>query len=148
VKLGATGLIPAAENDRVAGEPAMNGTIKIKRAYDPVSKDDGYRILVGRLWPRGVSKQRAALDLWLRDIAPSTELREWFRHDPLKWDEFRKRYWHELEDKQKDVNVIKQKLRLGPVTLIYSARDREHNAAVALKEYLERSEKAAIAIVH
>jgi uncharacterized protein YeaO (DUF488 family) len=121
VKFGATGLIPAAENDRVAGEPAMNGTIKIKRAYDPVSKDDGYRILVGRLWPRGVSKQRAALDLWLRDIAPSTELREWFSHDPLKWDEFRKRYWHELEDRQKDVNIIKIGMLLKSVVSVKSA---------------------------
>lgn len=112
--------------------------IKVKRAYDPVSSDDGYRVLVGRLWPRGVSKERAALDLWLKDIAPSTELRKWFEHDPAKWDEFQRRYWKELDEKPDVVETLRQRIREGPVTLIYSARDREHNAAVALKEYLER----------
>ncbi|CAJ38195.1 DUF488 domain-containing protein [Methanocella arvoryzae] len=116
----------------------MTGTIKVKRAYDPVSKDDGFRVLIGRLWPRGVSRSRIALDLWLKDIAPSTELREWFGHDPGKWGEFRSRYWRELDGKKREVATIMQKLRTGPVTLIYSARDREHNAAVALKEYLEQ----------
>ncbi len=111
--------------------------IQIKRAYDPVSPDDGCRILVGRLWPRGVSKERAALDLWLKDVAPSTELREWFGHDPAKWGEFRRRYWKELDDKPEDIGILKKRARAGPVTLIYSARDREHNAAAALKEYLE-----------
>lgn len=122
--------------------------IKIKRAYDPVSSDDGYRILVGRLWPRGVSKKRAALDLWLKDVAPSTELRKWFGHDQTKWDEFRRRYWKELEDKPEDIAILMQKMKAGPVTLIYSARDREHNAAVALKEYLEHHEKDQIRLLH
>ena len=121
--------------------------LKIKRAYDPVSADDGYRILVGRLWPRGVSRKRAALDLWLKDVAPSTELREWFGHDPVKWDEFRRRYWKELDGKPGDIETLRRKMAAGPVTLIYSARDREHNAALALKEYLERSEKGLIPIL-
>jgi uncharacterized protein YeaO (DUF488 family) len=122
--------------------------IKIKRAYDEVSDDDGYRILVGRLWPRGVTKERAAIDLWLKDIAPSTELRKWFGHDPEKWEEFRRRYSKELEGKQKDIEILNQKISEGPVTLIYSARDREHNTAAALKDYLERHEKIGLVTVH
>jgi uncharacterized protein YeaO (DUF488 family) len=122
--------------------------IKIKRAYDEVSDDDGYRILVGRLWPRGVTKERAAVDLWLKDVSPSTELRKWFGHDPKKWDEFQGRYWKELEHKPGDIEIIMRKAKEGTVTLIYSARDREHNAAVALKEYLERREKSPIVAMH
>jgi uncharacterized protein YeaO (DUF488 family) len=121
--------------------------LSVKRAYDPVSAEDGYRILVGRLWPRGISKKRAALDLWLKDVAPSTELREWFGHDPAKWEEFRRRYWKELDHKPEDIELLKQKIKAGPVTLIYSARDREHNAAIALKEYLERYEKEMINVL-
>lgn len=122
--------------------------IKIKRAYDEVSDDDGYRILVGRLWPRGVTKERASIALWLKDVAPSTELREWFGHDPNKWDEFRERYWKELDGRHKDVEVIMKKAREGTVTLIYSARDREHNTAQALKEYIELRSKSMIESVH
>ncbi len=122
--------------------------IKIKRAYDEVSDDDGYRILVGRLWPRGVTKERAAIALWLKDVAPSTELREWFSHDPKKWDEFKERYWKELDDRQKDVEMILKKAREGTVTLIYSARDREHNTAQALKQYIELRRKSPIESVH
>lgn len=122
--------------------------IKIKRAYDEVAADDGYRVLIGRLWPRGVSKKRAALDLWLKDVAPSTELREWFGHDPEKWDEFRRRYWKELDGKRGDIETLLRKAQAGPVTLIYSARDREHNAAVALKEYLDKTEKVSMVASH
>jgi uncharacterized protein YeaO (DUF488 family) len=122
--------------------------IKTKRAYDEVADDDGYRILVGRLWPRGVTKERAAIALWLKDVAPSTELREWFGHDPKKWGEFQKRYWKELEDKQKDIDQILEKAREGTVTLIYSARDREHNTAQALKKYIEMHRKSTIEMVH
>lgn len=122
--------------------------IKIKRAYDEASDDDGYRVLVGRLWPRGVTRERAAIDLWLKDVAPSTALRKWFRHDPKKWDAFREQYWKELESKQGDIEIIMRKAKDGTVTLIYSARDREHNAAVALKEYIERSEKSPMAAMH
>lgn len=122
--------------------------IKTKRAYDEVSDDDGYRILVGRLWPRGVTKERAAIALWLKDVAPSTGLREWFGHDPKKWGEFQKRYWKELEGRQKDIDLILEKAREGTVTLIYSARDREHNTAQALKKYLELYGKSMVEMVH
>ena len=122
--------------------------IKIKRAYDEVSDDDGYRILVGRLWPRGMTKERAAIALWLKDVAPSTELRKWFGHDPNKWDEFKERYWKELDGRQNDVDMILKKAREGTVTLIYSARDREHNAAQALKQYIEMPRKSIIESVH
>jgi uncharacterized protein YeaO (DUF488 family) len=122
--------------------------IRIKRAYDEASKEDGYRILVGRLWPRGVTKERAAIDLWLKDVAPSTGLREWFGHDPKKWDEFRERYWKELDGKQNDVEAIMEKAGEGSVTLIYSARDREHNTARALKQYIESHGKISVKPMH
>lgn len=111
--------------------------IKIKRAYDEASPDDGYRVLVERLWPRGVTKARADLDLWLKDVAPSTELRKWFHSHPDDWREFRERYWQELGVKQDDVDLLKRKAEEGTVTFIYSARDREHNAATELKAYVE-----------
>lgn len=111
--------------------------IKIKRAYEEASADDGFRVLVERLWPRGVTKERAALDLWLKDIAPSSELRKWFHHNPDDWQEFRRRYWRELEDKADDVDLLRQKAENETVTFIYSARDREHNAATELKAYIE-----------
>jgi uncharacterized protein YeaO (DUF488 family) len=111
--------------------------IKIKRAYDEASADDGFRILVERLWPRGITKERAALDLWLKDVAPSTDLRKWFHRHPVDWQEFRRRYWRELENKADDVDLLRRKADEGTVTFIYSARDREHNAATELKAYLE-----------
>ncbi len=112
--------------------------IKIKRAYDKASKDDGYRILVERLWPRGVTKARADLDLWLKDVAPSAELRKEFHHESEAWEDFRKRYWKELDDKKDDIDLLNQKAEEGTVTFVYSSRDTEHNAAVALKEYIEQ----------
>ena len=110
--------------------------IKLKRVYEDSSKEDGFRILVGRLWPRGLTKERAAIDLWLKDVAPSPELRVWFSHDPSKWEEFRKRYWAELDNKPELVNLLKQKSKEGILTFVYAARDLEHNGAIALKEYL------------
>src|SRR6516162_9971802 len=107
--------------------------IKLKRAYDKPSRDDGSRILVERLWPRGLTKQRAALDHWLKEIAPSPELRKWFGHDPARWQQFQKRYWKELEEKTEAVQMLKQKSREGTVPLVYAARDVEHNGALALK---------------
>ncbi len=112
--------------------------IRIKRAYDEAAPQDGFRVLVERLWPRGVTKERAALDLWLKDVAPSTELRKWFHSHPEDWDEFRERYWHELADKKDDIDLLKKKAKEGTVTFIYSARDREHNAATELKAYIEQ----------
>jgi uncharacterized protein YeaO (DUF488 family) len=111
--------------------------IRLKRAYEPYSRDDGYRILVERLWPRGIRKADAHIDLWLKDVAPSTALRKWFGHDPAKWDEFRKRYWRELDGKPDQIAALKEKTDAGPVTFVFSSRDTVHDAAVALKEYLE-----------
>lgn len=111
--------------------------IKLKRAYDEPSRDDGSRILVERLWPRGLTKERAAVDLWLKDVAPSPELRKWFGHDPARWEQFQKRYWKELEGKQDAVELLKQKDEQGTVSLIYAAHDEEHNGALALKQFLE-----------
>ena len=110
--------------------------IRLKRAYAPASADDGIRLLVDRMWPRGVSKQKIKTQAWLKDIAPSTELRQWFGHVPERWEEFRKRYARELDANPDAVKELKAWLKHGRVTLIYSARDEEHNQAVALREYL------------
>lgn len=112
--------------------------IQLKRAYEAAAKSDGLRILVERLWPRGVSKEKAAIDLWLKGIAPSAELRKWYGHDPDKWPEFRKRYWAELRANKNAVAELKQKIAKGSVTFVFAASDTEHNSAVALKEFLER----------
>jgi uncharacterized protein YeaO (DUF488 family) len=111
--------------------------IRIKRAYEPPSREDGLRILVERLWPRGVTKARAALNLWLKDLAPSPELRKWFGHDASKWNQFERRYWKELQANEEAVDVLRRKAGQGTVTLVYAARDEEHNGARALKEFLE-----------
>jgi uncharacterized protein YeaO (DUF488 family) len=112
-------------------------SLAIKRVYEPVSPKDGYCILVDRLWPRGLSKDRAAMDLWLKDIAPSTELRRWFGHDPGKWSEFRRKYSAELATHAEDVAQIRKLAKRRRVTLVYGARDTEHNDAVVLLGYLE-----------
>ncbi|MBX6333014.1 MAG: DUF488 family protein [Gemmatimonadaceae bacterium] len=114
--------------------------IKLKRAYEPAAREDGRRFLVERLWPRGVKKEALPLDAWLKDVAPSPALRQWFGHDPAKWGEFRRRYFAELREHQDALAPLRAAARKGTVTLVYSARDEEHNAAVALKEYLARSE--------
>ena len=111
-------------------------TIQIKRAYDPPSRTDGMRVLVDRLWPRGLSKEKLKLDAWLKDLAPSNELRKQFHHDAAKWNEFQKRYFEELDQQPEQVAELRKKARGGTVTLIYGAQDREHNNAVALKKYL------------
>ena len=108
----------------------------IKRVYETPEKEDGQRILVDRLWPRGLTKKKAKIDLWLKDIAPSTELRQWFGHDPGKWKEFRKRYGAELKKNAEPVSLLKEQMKKGPVTLVYGAKDGEHNDAFFLKEYL------------
>ena len=111
--------------------------INLKRAYEKPDTQDGFRVLVERLWPRGLKKEAAALDLWLKDIAPSAELRRWFGHDPARWEEFCRRYWIELAERPTAVKVLQEQLREGQVTLVYGSRDQEHNAALALKEFLE-----------
>lgn len=112
--------------------------ITLKRAYDPVSRDDGRRFLVERLWPRGVSKANLRVDAWLKEVGPSTELRQWFSHDPDKWDEFRWRYFRELDLYPEAWRPIVSAARRGRVTLVYSSHDTEHNNAVALQEYLRQ----------
>src|SRR5262249_40958474 len=102
------------------------------------SQDDGLRVLVERLWPRGMSKQRAAVDLWLKEVAPSSDLRKWFEHDPAKWVEFQQRYFKELAAKGDAIKQLRQRSRQGTVTLVYAARDEQHNGALALKRYLGR----------
>ena len=110
-------------------------SVVAKRIYEPPAPDDGWRLLVDRVWPRGVSKERARLDGWLPEIAPSTALRKWFGHEPARWDEFRRRYEAEL-DGSPHVDAVLDRARAMPVTLLYSARDTEHNQAVALAAYL------------
>ncbi len=112
--------------------------IKLKRAYDPPDKQDGVRVLVDRVWPRGVSRKNAALDRWMKEVAPSTELRKWFKHDPGKWEQFRKRYAEELADRGEAIAFLNETSRRGTLTLVYAAKDPEHNNAAALRGYLER----------
>jgi len=112
--------------------------IKLKRAYEKPAKDDGERILVERLWPRGVTKAQAKLDLWLKEIAPSAELRKWFGHDPDKWVEFRQLYRKELRQKSDLIKLLKSKAKEGTITLVYAARDEAHNGALVLQQLLQK----------
>ena len=111
--------------------PAAN--VRLKRAYEPVDAEDGTRVLVDRLWPSGVSKIAAALDQWMKDIAPSTELRKWFGHDPDRWEEFDRRYSAELHQNAELLSQLRSLARQGPVTLAYSAHDEVHNDAIVLR---------------
>ena len=112
--------------------------IQVKRIYDPIKEDDGYRVLVDRVWPRGVSKENAKLNLWMKDIAPSNELRKWFQHDTAKWDEFKVRYRDELVDKKDLISELRNIEKENKVvTLLYSAKDNEHNQAIALLNILK-----------
>jgi uncharacterized protein YeaO (DUF488 family) len=110
--------------------------IKLKRAYDPPARDDGIRILVDRLWPRGVKKTAASIDEWMKEIAPSTSLRKWFSHDPSKWQEFRRRYQKEIAEHPIELDRLRALVQHGPITLVFSARDQEHNDAVVLRDML------------
>ena len=112
--------------------------IQIKRVYEEPSKEDGKRILIDRLWPRGLTKEKASIDLWIKEIAPTTELRKWFGHEEDKWDEFKKRYKQELQKNFESVEQLIKELKSGTVTLVYGAKDTEHNDAVVLKEYIEQ----------
>ena len=111
--------------------------IKLKRVYEEPGPKDGLRVLVERLWPRGLTKERAAVELWLKDVAPSPELRNWFGHDPARWEQFQERYRRELRGKKDDVRLLKQKAKEGKVTLVYAARDEEHNGALVLTRLLQ-----------
>ena len=111
-----------------------NYRFRIKRVYELPDKHDGRRILVDRLWPRGLTKEKASIDLWLKDIAPSTELRKWFGHNPDRWEEFKERYLAELKGNSDQIQLLKQELDKGIVTLVYGAKDEDHNQVVVLQE--------------
>lgn len=112
--------------------------VAIKRVYDAPAKSDGYRVLVDRLWPRGVSKERAKLDLWFKEVAPSTELRKWFGHDPKNWPEFQKRYRVELRANNEIVGQLRRLAKQRRVTLLYGARDVDHNEAAVIRDYISK----------
>jgi uncharacterized protein YeaO (DUF488 family) len=112
--------------------------IRVKRVYEKPSRKDGFRVLVDRLWPRGLTKDRAAVDLWLKEAAPTPALRKWFGHDPARWIEFQTRYGKELRKNPKAVDLLRKKAGKRTVTLVYGARDTEHNGAVVLKRVLDR----------
>ena len=110
--------------------------IKLKRVYEEPSQADGLRVLVERLWPRGFTKEHASIDLWIKDVAPSTELRKWFGHDPKRWEPFRQRYLAELRGKKDLIDLLKQEEKEGTITLVYATRDEEHSGALVLKDFL------------
>ena len=111
--------------------------IKTKRTYDKLQAEDGFRILVDRIWPRGLKKTDVQMDLWQKDIAPSTSLRKWFNHDESKWNEFKNHYYQELQNKRESIGLLLDKARKGTITLLYSSKEEKYNNAIALKEYLE-----------
>lgn len=121
-----------------AGMARRNAQVRVRRAYAPSGSGEGQRFLIDRLWPRGIAKGALAIDGWLREVAPSTELRRWFGHRPERWEEFRARYHRELDEHPEAWAPLAEAARQGPVTLLYGARDEEHNNAVALRAYLER----------
>jgi uncharacterized protein YeaO (DUF488 family) len=112
--------------------------IRLKRAYEPAAPADGYRVLIDRLWPRGISRQQARLDGWEKELAPSKELRQWFGHEPGRFEEFRRRYVEELRGERPQIAALRRRAREGTLTLVYSAHDTEHNDAVVLAEVLRR----------
>ena len=112
--------------------------VRIKRIYDPASPDDGRRILVDRLWPRGIRKEDANIDDWMKELAPGNELRKWFSHDPAKWKEFQKQYITELKTKNELLQKLRKEAKRGAITLLFAAKDIEHNNAVVLKKFIER----------
>jgi uncharacterized protein YeaO (DUF488 family) len=120
--------------------------VRLKRVYEPAASSDGYRVLIDRLWPRGVSRERAQLDEWERELSPSTELRRWFGHEPSRFQEFRRRYTEELRQQRPRVAELRRRAREGRITLVYSAHDAEHNDAVVLAEVLRRGLPTAHAI--
>ncbi|MFZ0559396.1 MAG: DUF488 domain-containing protein [Methylovirgula sp.] len=120
----------------------MSIEIRSKRIYDPVEPDDGARVLVDRVWPRGMTKEAAALTMWLKEVAPTTRLRKWFGHEPARWREFRRRYHAELDENPVAVQQLRDLMKAGRVTLVYGAHDSMHNQALALAEYIQAHKKA------
>lgn len=127
----------SGKSKQAIGGEQVSASIWVRRAYDDPGKTDGQRILIDRLWPRAVSKDDLQLDDWLKEIAPSDDLRKWFGHDVERWGEFRKRYLNELDSNREVVNDLLSRLEKGRVTLVYAAKDEEHNNAVVLQEYLQ-----------
>jgi uncharacterized protein YeaO (DUF488 family) len=115
-------------------------SVKVKRVYDEPAKSDGLRVLVDRLWPRGLKKKHARIDEWFKEVAPTTGLRKWFGHDPSRWEEFKKRYFRELDNRRERVEELARESKKRTVTLLFGAKDTEHNNAVAFKEYLQKLE--------
>ena len=130
-----------AVNKKASSRTQPSETIRVKRIYDAPAPRDGYRVLIDRLWPRGIAKDSGVLDLWLKDIAPSTALRKWFNHDASRWQEFARRYWSELDQQREAVEQLRKMAHKGTLTLLFSASNQEWNNAVALKAYLEKSSK-------
>lgn len=115
--------------------------LKIKRVYEEPAKEDGFRVLIDRLWARGLTKEKAKVDLWLKDIAPSDALRKWYQHDQERWLEFKRRYFSELKDKKEFLELIQDKAKRGTVTLLFGSKEKRFNNAMALKEYFQRKMK-------
>jgi uncharacterized protein YeaO (DUF488 family) len=120
---------------------AKNINLDLKRVYDQPKRTDGFRILVDRLWPRGMSKDRAKVDLWLKEISPSNELRKWYGHDPAKWAEFKKRYFQEIQGRREEFDLPREKAGEGTVTFLFSSQEEKLNNAAALKEFVEKQLK-------
>ena len=118
-------------------EKGWAGKVRLKRAYEDPAEEDGTRILVDRLWPRGIAKKVAAIDLWAKDLAPSTELRKWFGHESARWPEFRRRYAAELDQHRQQLEDLRELAAQGPITLVYAARDQSHNHAIVLRDVLQ-----------
>ena len=121
---------------------AETGMIRVKRVYEPATKSDGMRFLADHLWPRGLKKEDVKIQAWIKAVSPSNELREWFGHDPAKWKEFQRRYFAELNKNAEAWEPLLEAAQEGDITLVYSARDEDHNNAVALKSYLEKRQKS------
>lgn len=119
--------------------------VRVKRIYDPADDGDGYRVLIDHVWPRGVSRERAGLDCWAKELAPSAELRKWFAHVPERFGEFRSRYLHELEGHRDQIDELHRRAGARPLTILYAARDREHNNAVVLAEMVRRRSSTVVA---
>ncbi len=139
IRLKATMVKLIDPRTRSSSDGGFKGSVdvRIKRVYEPRSEQDGKRILVVRLWPRGLTKEKAGVDLWLKDIAPTTELRKWFGHDPARWNEFQKRYHDELKKNGGSISVLKREAENGRVTLLFGTKDEEHNEAVVLRSILK-----------
>ena len=116
--------------------------LQVKRIYDPPARSDGFRVLVDRIWPRGLSKEAAKLDAWIKDVAPSAELRKWFGHEPSRWASFKRRYFRELDEREEALEQLLEGCTARTLTLLFAAKDPEHNNAVALKEYLDARTEA------